>query len=229
MGSMKVDGRAIVSAERGSVLSILGQGRTPATVGAIVSDAQSHADWLTEGAKQLIPPRSIACREGCSFCCYLQVITTIPEVLHIATTLRSWTAAEQAALRDRIAAHREVMAGLDRDARRRTRVACPLLRDGLCSVYPIRPMSCRGWNSLDVRVCEADYLDPTQQTLGAIYGPQHEIHIYVQEGMGAGLQASGLQHERVELVAALQVCLDVPDVQDRWLAGQRLFDPAAVR
>jgi hypothetical protein len=90
-------------------------------------------------------------------------------------------------------------------------------------------MSCRGWNSLDVHFCEADFLDPAQVNRGPIYFPQHEINAYVQEGMTAGLQSAGLPHERVELVAALQVALDVPDARARWLAGERIFDVAVVR
>jgi hypothetical protein len=159
----------------------------------------------------------------------LRVITTIPEVLHIAAAIRDRTSTDQAAIRDRIAAHRTAVAGLDNAARRLTVVPCPLLHDGRCSVYPIRPMSCRGWNSLDVRACEAHYLDPERQIRGEIYGPQHEVNVYVQAGMAAGLQAAGLPHDRVELVAALQVALDVPDAETRWLAGERIFDVAVVR
>ncbi len=229
MAAMRVDGQAIVNAEKGSVPAILHSGCTADAAYQIARDAQSHADWLIEGAKQLIPPGPIACREGCAFCCHLYVVTTIPEVFQIAAALRDWAPAEFGALVARIEAHCSEMAGLGGNERRLVRVACPLLVNDRCSVYSIRPMSCRGWNSLDVQGCEAHYLDPTQLTRVPIYGPQHQISAYIQEGMTAGLMAAGLPHQRVELVAALHIALETPDALARWLEGEAIFEAARVR
>ena len=229
MAAMSVDGQAIVSAERCSVLAILQSGRTADAASRIARDARSHADWLIEGAKRLIPPGPIACREGCAFCCYLQVITTIPEVFEIAEVVRDWAPAELASLFARIEVHRARISVLSGDARRLVRIACPLLVDDRCSVYSIRPMSCRGWNSLDVQGCEAHYVDPTQLTRVPIYGPQHQISAYIQEGMTAGLMAAGLPYHRVELVAALRIALETPDALARWLEGEAIFEAASVR
>ena len=138
-------------------------------------------------------------------------------------------ARRRAALDGRIEAHRAATAGLDGAARRLARAACPLLVDGRCSVYPIRPMSCRGWNSLDVQACEADFLDPTRLARTTTYAPQLQIHAHVQEGMAAGLEAAGLPHDRVELVAALRIAVGATDVEARWLDGEPIFEDAAVR
>jgi hypothetical protein len=229
MGAFRVDGRAVADAERGSVLAILGSARGDGAASAIAQDAQSHADWLADGARRLIPPGAIACREGCAFCCHLRVITTIPEVLRIASDVRGLAPDERAALDGRIEAHRAATAGLDAAARRLTRPACPLLVDGRCSVYAIRPMSCRGWNSLDVQACEADFLDPSRLARTTIYAPQFQINAHVQEGMAAGREAAGLPHDRVELVAALRIALGTPDAEARWLDGEPIFEDAVVR
>jgi hypothetical protein len=224
---MGVDGRGIVRAESASVLAILAGSRRPDVVGAIVHDAHSHADWLADGAKRLIPPGPIACREGCSFCCHLRVVTTIPEVLQITAKVRSDSGSEGIeALRRRIARYRAATTGLDVAARRRLRVACPLLVDGLCSVYAVRPMSCRGWNSLDVGGCEADFLDPSRGVRVPVYEPQYQVNAFVQDGMASGLGAAGLQHDHVELAEALGVSLEIADAAERWLRGERLFAAA---
>ena len=161
MGTMRVNGRAIAEAERGSVLAILGSARGDGAAIEIARDAKSHADWLADGARRLIPPGPIACREGCSFCCHLRVITTIPEVLRIASAVRGWRDNARRPRRpDRGSPRRDSRARRGRPAPRPGRV--PAAGYGRCSVYPIRPMSCRGWNSLDVRACEADFLDPTR-------------------------------------------------------------------
>ena len=226
---MGLDGAAVIGAEMRSVLAILGAGRGCTVIGALVDDAQRHADWLVEGAKEIIPPGPIACRERCAFCCHLHVLATIPEVLQIAEDLRSTLDAEElAALRGRIAAHRAAMSGAGVAERRGIRAACPLLVEDRCSVYPIRPMSCRGWNSLDVGGCEADHLDPSRGICVPIYMPQHQVNACVQEGMVAGLRRAGLEHERVELVAALEIALETPDAAARWLAGEPVFRDAGV-
>jgi hypothetical protein len=227
MEPMTVDGEKIARAESESVLTILGGSRRPDVVDAIVHDAHSHADWLTDGAKQMIPPGPIACREGCSFCCHLRVITTIPEVLRIAARVRSDHGHEGIeALQQRIAQYRTATAGLDAEARRHRRAACPLLVDGRCSVYAARPMSCRGWNSLDVSGCEAHFLDPSRGVHVPIYGPQYQINACIQDGMATGLGAAGLQCDRVELAEALGVSLEVADAAQRWLRGDRIFAAA---
>ena len=64
MVPMSVHGQEIVRAETESVLTILGGSRQPDVVDVIVNDAHSHADWLTDGAKRVIPPGPIVCREG---------------------------------------------------------------------------------------------------------------------------------------------------------------------
>jgi hypothetical protein len=227
MASLGVDGWQIQKAEKESVLSVLADQRQPDVVSAIVNDAHAHADWLADGAKQLIPPGPIACRERCSFCCYLRVVTTIPEVLHIAAKVSSDNNSEKLeALRRRIEEYCDATRGLDVEGRRRLRIACPLLVDGLCSVYAVRPLSCRGWNSLDVSGCEGHFLVPSRGVNVPVYGPQYQINAHVQAGITAGLGTARLQQVRVELVDALRISLEVPHAATRWLCGEQLFAAA---
>ena len=85
-------------------------------------------------------------------------------------------------------------------------------------------MSCRGWNSLDVGGCEADFIDPSRDIRVPVYWPQHQVNAYVQSGMDEGLKAARLQSVRVELVEALGVCLQEPDAVERWLRGDEAFE-----
>jgi hypothetical protein len=223
MNTPKLNSPAIVEAERAAALQILAVGRTPQALDAIAGQAQDHAERIVARARELIPPRPIACREGCTFCCHLRVLVTIPEVLRIAAHLRaSLDSPELTALRDRIDAHRQRVA----EAPGRTRPACPLLQQDRCRVYALRPMSCRGWNSLDVLGCEAHHADPSRGVRVPVYGPQYEVHALVQEGLSSGLTAAGLEGERVELVAALKIALEDERAAERWLAGEPVFAAA---
>jgi len=44
--------------------------------------------------------------------------------------------------------------------------------------------------------------------------------------MRAGLEESRLDGELLELTAALDIALTVPDAAERWLAGEKVFAPA---
>jgi hypothetical protein len=225
MNAPKVNGRAIVAAARAAALRILGAWGGEQAVESMAQDARDHADRIAARAKELIPPGPIACREGCTFCCYLRVLVTIPEVLSIAAHLRATrNPAKLAGIRERIATHRGRVAADPRNSR----APCPLLEEDRCSVYDLRPMSCRGWNSLDVRGCEAHHIDPRRGVRVPVYGPQYEIHLLVQEGLSAGLAAAGLESERIELVAGLEIALEDERAGERWLAGESVFTRAVL-
>jgi uncharacterized protein len=220
-------GRRSPGPKRESVQTIVAAGLHPGAIKAIVDDAHTHADWLTEGAKHLIPPGPIACRAGCAFCCHLRVVATIPEVLQITGYLqKELQDGAMRSLKDRIARHRACTAGRNPAARRRLRLACPLLVDGMCLAYQVRPLSCRGWNSIDVSGCESDFHDPSQDMNVPVYGAQYKVNAFIQLGMNQGLDAVGLQHDPVELAEAIDIALQTDDPANRWLCGERIFDPA---
>jgi hypothetical protein len=94
--------------------------------------------------------------------------------------------------------------------------------DARCSVHSVRPLSCRGYNSVDVERCR-QYADRPGSITIPVYAPQQEIAVGLRAGLGAGLEAIGLQGEFVELVAALRLTLAESEMGPRWLAGERLF------
>ena len=87
-----------------------------------------------------------ACAPGCFFCCYLPVDVLAPEAFLIAAHLkRTHSPKELAALVYRLGAHSQHNFG--------TR-PCIFLAKGECSIYEVRPMVCRGYNSLSKERCE---------------------------------------------------------------------------
>src|SRR5690348_2428326 len=76
----------------------------------------------------------IECRRGCTFCCHVSVSVTPFEAIRIAAAMR------RGAIPDRRAAVADAEVG----SRTPTlRTPCPLLVDGACSAYAIRPFACR--------------------------------------------------------------------------------------
>jgi hypothetical protein len=213
--------------QRLQTVALLRSGRTPLQIVAIADEAVRVADEaITEVRKQQPPRSASACEEGCAWCCHKTVGTAAPEVLHIAAHLReTLTPEEMQTTRARVQGLVEQRQALRPDRRSRSGLPCALLVDHRCSVYALRPMTCRGYNSSDARACERS-LQPGNRGVVPLYAPQQRVCTFVLDGMRAGAAESGLDGELLELTAALHVALTEPDADQRWLVGENLFAPA---
>jgi len=97
---------------------------------------------------------SYDCRKGCSWCCYQAVMVTAPEVFVALTYLRTVAADETPSdLGDRLRDRSARIAGKTTGERMLERIACGFLVDGMCSLHPARPLTCRGAYSSDEAFC----------------------------------------------------------------------------
>lgn len=112
--------------------------------------------------------KKISCRAGCSHCCYLLVEISTPEAMELAHWVLKQPKARRQQLVKRIeenaAEARKLFSESKKDARYCEPVVdssaeisqksydryffekkrpCPFLEDGCCSVYPVRPSTCR--------------------------------------------------------------------------------------
>lgn len=183
--------------------------------------AAEHVQRCTENSP---PSAPIACKKGCAWCCYVKVDVTAPEVFRIVEYLRSALRADQLeSLRKRVVETDAATRGLSEEERFALTVPCPLLFEGLCCVYPLRPMPCRGMNSTDAGKCEEGWREPR----GLTVIPQHPAvgfgHAVITQGLCQALHGAGLDGHLLELNAALRIALETPDVIERWLGGEPVF------
>jgi hypothetical protein len=218
----------LAAAARHATQAALGETRTVDGVLALAAQAQQMAATATRDLRQRRPPRlPIACRKGCAWCCYLQVPVSAPEVLRITHFLRQTLSPDELeAVRARVVALDEQTRGLTARQRLAVGLPCALLAGHACSVYPVRPLACQGWHSIDARACRRNVEHPEADV--AI--PQYPAYVGVTDGLRDGLQAGlaelGLQEDQLELTAALRIALDLPDAAERWLAGEPVFAAA---
>jgi len=159
----------------------------------------------------------IACSKGCSYCCNTYVSATIPEVLHLARSLRATpprVARVQAA-----AIKAQQIPQAQREA---SRIPCPMLEDNACSEYTHRPVSCRYLLSTSLPAC-IRILKDNQAEEFPFAGSVVTIRTSVIIMMKTALILAGLPHQHVELNQALAVALRHDDSESRWLAGEPLF------
>lgn len=173
-----------------------------------------------------------ACRKGCSHCCHQSVMATAPEVLLAAKFLRdNLTEKEVAGLRIRIAARANRILGLSNDERMDGRIACAFLMDDICTIYPARPLQCRGGFSEDADYCESLLVDREATQVAVAEGRLDGRYLLLpkmlydsaQVGMAGALEKDGLNTEPLELTAAMAIALDDPNIAEKWLAGWPVF------
>jgi Fe-S-cluster containining protein len=195
------------------------QGQTMACVDEVYAFTDQLIEQLNSGQ---LPPIQVACQAGCSWCCHLYVEVTPLEVLRIVSFLReTFDAAELNAVISKVISmdeQKKAAAVSDSD----TRIPCAFLVDGLCSVYSVRPLKCRGGNSTDAETCEA-YFNSGEDGLLTISAPQLLGADSVQNGLARGSSAGGDRSERLELSDALRVALEHPDVMEDCIEGVQVF------
>jgi len=212
--------------ERGTV-EVLAEDQSLQGTVAFVDATVASLDMILEVIAQ--PLRPLACQSGCSYCCHLKLGASVPEVIALAAHLRTNdTETDLKAVRTRVDAYVERTAGLNGNRRMMAREACPLLADDRCVAYPMRPLTCRGWNSLDVSYCRRDFESPESRQSALLFRPQIQAARSVLAGIEAGLSILGLQHDQIDLVAGLRIALDAPleELHRRWRAGEPVFDTA---
>src|SRR6185437_15732969 len=137
---------------------------------------------------------------------------------------------EIARQRGEIAATAPAIAGLSRAARRRTGTPCPLLADGACSAYSVRPLACRSLLSLDAGACAADFsaglAGEGRKEVPSLALPML-LGMAVFSGQAAALADFRLANHAVELTQTLDLLQRAPATLERWLSGEDVFPRAA--
>ena len=110
-----------------------------------------------------------------------------------------------------------------------TNLQCAMLVDGRCSVYSVRPHSCRRHHSTDVAACQFTYDHPTDLEFPAAH--DRELFRTLSEAMQHGIDVYaelGFDHTIYELGTALAEALDSPASWERWRAKGKAFLRASV-
>jgi hypothetical protein len=223
LAGLELDARG---AERRSAAAILSKSRLPLAVIEVAQEANAIAQSTLEKVHRAYPPPHLDCKDGCDWCCYQNVGTSAPETIRIVEYLRqTLTPDEIERLKDRVVRLDEQKRAMTAARRKQAKLACPLLVDHRCSAYPVRPLTCWGCNSTDVRACELSVTTPGRGPVPD-YVPQRRLAAFVLDGLRAGLAEAKLHGDLLDLVAALRIALEVPSAAARWLAGEPIFAPA---
>ena len=186
---------------------------------------QANAWMIAERGTQL------ACRAGCALCCSLRVDVFAHEIFLIADHVRTNLSPEMlSALQARLAQHSARVLALTPFEHATQNIACPLLRDdGRCSVYEVRPLSCRRHHSTDFAACQFTYDHPGDLE----YPGAHDVDLFRE--LTDALRQTAQTYEEYgfdvtvyELGTALAEALADPAAWKRWHEAEPAFLRASV-
>jgi len=198
------------------------QGR-PALVDALLT--QAFDSFQGNVAIQCEDEPPLDCQRGCATCCTLRVSATAPEVMGVVRFLRAVAPRLLERGIDLIGQVRQAdttTRGLGEAERVALRQRCPFIAQGVCVIYPVRPLACRGHASHSLKACVEAAAGRAQEV--PYSGGHRMVRALVQNAMQSALRSAGLAWGSYELNQALLLALDNPESEAQWLAGQ---DPLA--
>lgn len=173
---------------------------------------------------------ALVCRAGCSLCCWLRVDVYAQEVFLIADTLRKdLPPLEFQELLGRLSAHSELVTGMTVLEHATRNIACPLSRNGWCSVYAARPHTCRRHHSQEIAACQYTYDHPEDLEFPGAHS--RELFCDLTEAMGlhaAVYEYFGFDDTIYELGSALEEALMDAECWERWRRKEKAFRRASV-
>jgi Fe-S-cluster containining protein len=188
----------------------LENGTSPNRLIDLAAGLADYADAAIAIVQDEYRPR-LDCREGCFYCCCKPgVLITLPELLRILDRVHTTFDADAiAALRERARRYVEQLDGRSFDAPTDQSVPCPLLKDGRCSVYEVRPLTCRGYNSTSVDACQQAHGSTT--ALVPIFSLLKDATDATTVGAAARLREVGCNDSLVDLGTALAIALQTDE------------------
>jgi Fe-S-cluster containining protein len=180
---------------------------------AVVAAAASVADFADQALAIITDEYrpALQCSEGCSYCCCKPgVLITVPELLRILSHVGAeWDDVSRLALAERARRYAAQIEGRRFDDATNESVPCPLLLEGRCSVYELRPLVCRGYNSTSVDACRKAHADTRE--LVPIFSVLKDVTDGATVGASQGLRGAGVNDAMVDLGSALNIALAAGD------------------
>lgn len=156
----------------------------------------------------------VACKPGCSACCTRLVEATLPDVVATVDAIyETWSEEEIQEFLARETKVNQANKPLWHDEIDRPLAPCAFLKDGLCSVYATRPLSCRSLNSDDPSRCESLFLEGINRGLNA--NPDQVEVSTLAKAVVVGMHEAGVSTGTYDFAPTVRLFLENPDLADQ--------------
>ena len=148
-------------------MEVVEQGITKENIIQAVKKIYQNIDLLIETLLKLAQKENtiIYCRKGCSWCCHQPVYALTHEVLLLQDHFTNNFSEKEREDLNKLAHEKDKkLSPLKNEALLNSKHPCPLLKDGACIAYEVRPMACRIYLSLNLNSCENYFTNPEDKT-----------------------------------------------------------------
>ena len=187
-----------------------------------LENSQQRHDARIAGAPDV---GTLACRAGCTWCCYFTVDVRAAEVFSILDFVeQSFTPEEKARVYAEVRVNSAALRNLGEGERVTRNVKCPLLNEGRCTAYAARPQSCRNYHATNVAGCRQSYEEPENLDIDPDFAPgvyqAGGAHV---EAVSAAMREAGYDVNAYELNCALDAALSDPRARERFESRLKPF------
>jgi len=163
---------------------------------------------------------TLACRAGCTWCCHFSVDVRAIEVFGILDFVeRTFTTEEKARVYAEIRTNSTALSNLDEFERMRRNVKCPFLSQGRCTIYVVRPQTCRNYHATSVAGCQQSYENPDNLDIDPEFAPlvyqAGGAHV---DAITAAMREVGYDTNVYEMNNAIAAALSEPGALKRFEA-----------
>jgi len=153
--------------------------------------------------------RQIACHKGCEWCCHQAVFANSFELHYLSEKIKNLLSQEDF---DQVLINAEskraITSALNEKEILKYKSPCPLLQNGSCSIYILRPMACRIYLSYKLATCLEFYNHPdNDNNYPALLDFPLRAGRMMNEGFGAALKEIGIASAEFKLEEGLCIAL----------------------
>ncbi|MBR8535343.1 YkgJ family cysteine cluster protein [Carboxylicivirga sediminis] len=177
----------------------------------------------TEAARQNI---TIDCRKGCSWCCHQPIFGVSHEFHYLWKFIElNMSENEQQDVLQRAFDNYQKRGRLSQDELNKSKLPCPLLKDGACSAYPARPMACRIYLSMSEESCKRFHDSPEDENnYPALLEFPLRAGQMMNEGFTEGLKPTGMVNNEYLMEEGLLIAHNNGDpIDENNLSNHSLF------
>lgn len=197
--------------------SAIEKGLTNATLFAAIEDLYITIDGLNDSIIALAEKQNmkVACHKGCQWCCHQAVYANSYELHYLSERVKAVISKEKIARWiDAAEAKYAVTSKMNEEQVAAYKSPCPLLENGACSIYAIRPMACRIYLSTRLDTCVEFYRNPgNKENYPALIDFPLCAGRMMNEGFMAALKEYGIDTAEFRLEEGLRIVLknDMPE------------------
>jgi len=168
---------------------------------------------------------TLACRAGCTWCCHFAVDVRAAEVFRILEFVeQSFTADEKARVYAEVRVNSAALNALGETERATRNVKCPFLWEGGCTVYPVRPQTCRNYHATNVAGCRQSYEEPENLDIDPDFAPGvYQAGAAHVEAVSAAMRDAGYDVDAYELNGAFDAALSERGARGRFESRLKPF------